>query len=258
MSVLMPTPLLTDALRAELLAAAEGAYPEEACGLVVTAASGLRYWPCRNLAPESRDRFVIDPDDWVAAEEVGDVLAVFHSHPDATAHPSLTDRIACFKSGLSWLIAAWPGGALCELQPQACSAPLVGREFEFGVQDCYTLIQDYFHRELGIVLPDYDRDDGFWEPRRLADGSWQPGRELYLEGFESAGFVAIDGEPQQHDVILMQVSADVSNHGAVYLGDGRILHHLYGRLSTRDVYGGYWLRHTTRLLRHVRLMRVGA
>lgn len=249
--------MLTSTLRAELLAAAEAAYPHEACGLLVFTAAGLCYWPCRNLAPESRDRFVIDPEDWIAAEDAGEVLAVFHSHPDATAHPSLTDRIACFKSGLPWLIAAWPGGAIVEIEPGASASPLVGREFEFGVQDCYTLIQDYFLRELGITLPDYDREDDFWVPKRRDDGTWQGGRELYLEGFESAGFVAVDGQPRKHDVILMNVAADVSNHGAVYIGDGLILHHLYGRLSTRDPYGGYWLRCTTKVLRHRQLLETG-
>ena len=34
------------------------------------------------------------------------------------------------------------------------------------------------------------------------------------------------------------------------LGDGLILHHLQGRLSSRDVYGGYWQKITTHILRH--------
>ena len=35
---------------------------------------------------------------------------------------------------------------------------------------------------------------------------------------------------------------------AVYLGDGMILHHLYGRLSSRDVWGGYYQHVTTHVL----------
>jgi cell wall-associated NlpC family hydrolase len=48
----------------------------------------------------------------------------------------------------------------------------------------------------------------------------------------------------------MQVASPVPNHAAVYLGDGLILHHLQGRLSSRDVYGGYWQKVTTHALRH--------
>ena len=48
----------------------------------------------------------------------------------------------------------------------------------------------------------------------------------------------------------MQVASPVPNHAAVYLGDGLILHHLQGRLSSRDVYGGYWQKITTHILRY--------
>jgi cell wall-associated NlpC family hydrolase len=48
----------------------------------------------------------------------------------------------------------------------------------------------------------------------------------------------------------MQVASPVPNHASVYLGDGLILHHLQGRLSSRDVYGGYWQKVSTHALRH--------
>lgn len=52
------------------------------------------------------------------------------------------------------------------------------------------------------------------------------------------------------DVIVMQVRAPVPNHAGVYIGDGLMLHHLYNRLSSRDVYGGYWQECTRIVLRH--------
>ncbi|WP_405051537.1 NlpC/P60 family protein [Silvimonas sp.] len=59
--------------------------------------------------------------------------------------------------------------------------------------------------------------------------------------FAEAGFVRVNDDLQPGDVILMQVrSPHDANHSAVYLGDGFMLHHLYGRLSSRDVFGGYW------------------
>jgi len=51
-------------------------------------------------------------------------------------------------------------------------------------------------------------------------------------------------------VIVMQVRAPVPNHAGVYIGDGLMLHHLYNRLSSRDVYGGYWQECTRIVLRH--------
>jgi cell wall-associated NlpC family hydrolase len=41
----------------------------------------------------------------------------------------------------------------------------------------------------------------------------------------------------------------VPNHGAVYLGDGRIGHHQQNRLSSIDIYGGYYQKMTSKILR---------
>jgi cell wall-associated NlpC family hydrolase len=51
----------------------------------------------------------------------------------------------------------------------------------------------------------------------------------------------------------MQIHASVPNHGAVLLEDGKILHHVIGRLSCRDIYGDYWRRVTVHVIRHKEL-----
>ena len=75
------------------------------------------------------------------------------------------------------------------------------------------------------------------------DEWWKIGENLYLDNFEKAGFrkTSLD-KLQKGDVILMTINSPVPNHGAVYLGDNMILHHVHGRLSTRDIFGGYWLK----------------
>ena len=44
----------------------------------------------------------------------------------------------------------------------------------------------------------------------------------------------------------MHLEADVPNHAGIYLGDNVILHHVQGRLSSRDVYGGYFIQSTAK------------
>ena len=67
----------------------------------------------------------------------------------------------------------------------------------------------------------------------------------------AAGFAPVEMSAlRPHDVILLRVAAPVPNHAAIYLGDQVMLHHLQGRLSSRDVYGGWWLQNTTHYLRH--------
>ncbi len=162
-----------------------------------------------------------------------------HSHPDVAARPSEADKVACEASGLPWAIVSVIDGEAGEInvfEPSGYEAPLVGREWAHGSLDCYGVIRDFYARELGIDLPNFERHDGWWN-----DGH----SNLYLDHFAEAGCVPVpEGEPMQRgDILLFQIRSGngVPNHAAVYLGDGRILHHQYGRLSTIDIYGGQML-----------------
>lgn len=237
-------PQVTEALRAEILEHAASVAPRECCGLLVrNSVRGLLYFPATNLASaaEGRDRFELDPQVWVDAEPFGAVVGVLHSHPNASANPSMCDRVMCERSGLPWLIVSWPSGAMVELRPEGFSAPLEGREFAHGVLDCYTLVQDWYLRERGIELPDFDREDGWWTR----------GQNLYRDGLIAAGFEVVQTrEPEPGDGLLMRVaSPQVDNHAAVYLGEGYMLHHLYGQLSRRERWDWPWQRRTTAIVR---------
>lgn len=234
-------------LRDRLYARAQHQAPREACGLIVRSEGGrLLFYAADNLAAQPEHQFVLDPRAFQLATDLGEVVAIWHSHPNASAHPSMADRAQCEATGLPWVITAWPSGAVVQIEPEGWLAPYVGREFHWGVMDCYTLIQDWYHRELHIELPDFERRDGFWRATQEHPG----GQDIYLDNLAAAGFRRVEGEPRKHDLVVMQVVSDCGNHGGVYLGDGSILHHLYGRLSTQDVYGGYWARHTRAVCRH--------
>lgn len=231
---------MTDEVLSEIRDHAARAYPLESCGVVIIRKGRERYVPCRNLA-QGADHFILHHEDYAQAEEEGEIVMIVHSHPNAAPIPSQADRVACEASGVPWLIMNWPTGNYTQCEPSDYQAPLVGRQFCFGVLDCYSLIRDYYQRELHITLPNFARTDGFWKR----------GEDLYRQHFAEAGFTRVpDASLRPHDVLLMQLSADLPNHGAVYLGDGRILHHVMHRLSTREVYGGYWQQVTAMTIRH--------
>lgn len=245
---------LIEDVRAAMLAHAEAEFPREACGLIVLDADGrLAYVKSENLAPlgaEGKDQFVIDPESWCAAEEEGRIEAIVHSHPNGTAQPSMADRLECARSGLPWFIVAWPSAVIRRIEPEQWAAPLVGRTFHHGVLDCYTLLQDYYRRRLNITLPDFERDDEWW-----ARPEGAPNSDLYATQFEQAGFVRVQGPPQVHDVLMMQVAARRWNHAAIYTSDDRILHHLHGHVSCHETYDDAWRGRTKAVLRHIYRIR---
>lgn len=233
-------------------------YPREACGLLVAVGRKEVYRACKNIAA-GKDHFVIDPEDYMAAEEAGKIIAVAHSHPGGPAAASIADRISCENSGVPWFILPFSETGepqpMTRIEPCGYSQPLLGRPFFHGVLDCYTLIRDWYQRERGITLKDFVRLDGWWNTDK----------ELYLDHFEEAGFKRLDSglSLQTGDVILMQLRSDRTNHGGVYLGNAglaedrglhplpnALLHHVYGYLSERVIYGGYWMQNTRCVVRY--------
>lgn len=230
-------------LRAEkqILQHASQEYPRECCGLLVIYNGHQLYVPCQNLSEGDTD-FFLSPDDYVKAEErYGLPIAIVHSHPNKSPKPTMADMVGCEGSGLPWIIVGWPSTMIHQMEPSGYVPPIIGRTFCHGVLDCYSLVRDYYKQELGVELKDYPRQERWW----------MKGEALYLDHYEEEGFRQVPlSDICTNDLLLMQRRASTPNHGAVYVGNSQIVHHVEGRLSTREVYGGYWQQITTHALRH--------
>lgn len=236
--------IINKAIQKQILKHAEEEYPRESCGIVVKEGKTKRYIRCTNQSADKEEEFVISGEDYANAEDEGEVLAIVHSHPNHTTLPSIRDRAVCTTMEIPWIICSWPEGDIRTIVPE--EAPLIGRQFCHGTDwDCYGLIRDYYKQKLSICLNRYEHDS-FW---------WEEGKNLYEENFEKEGFIkVVDGTLKPHDLIIMQIRSPKPNHGAVYLGNNLILHHMFGKPSSEAVYGGYWAEHTSFVLRHKDLM----
>lgn len=215
-------------------------YPREACGLIVIRHGRQRYFPCQNVA-QGNDHFIISGRDYARIADLHEITYIVHSHPDEAAQLSEADRLQAEQHGVQWLVYSYPEGYFVEHTPDSYIPPLVGRTFEHGITDCYSLVCDYYRRTLQLELPPFVREDEWWKY----------GQNLYLENFEKAGFVEIPlSELRKHDALLMQIRSPVPNHAAIYLDDDLILHHLYGMLSSRDAYSALFRTATVKAVRH--------
>ena len=227
--------------RSSALEHAQSEAPREACGLLVIIKGRERYLPCKNLAESPEELFILDPVDYAVAEDRGEVMAVVHSHPTTKAEASEADKVACEKSGLPWHIISLVTNTWCKIKPSGYKQELLGREWVWGVSDCWTLVRDWYAEE-GLKLRDWDRPP-------LSTFNEQP---IFDDCWSGIGFREVPLEElQRGDALLMNIDgASGVNHCAVYLGEQQILHHLRGRLSSRDVLNGYYLKNTGRFLRH--------
>jgi len=228
-------------IKEQALTHAKEDFPRESVGLVHVVKGKNRYFKCQNIAATPDEHFVLDPKDYLKAEQRGEITAVIHSHPKTNPKPSSADKVACEASGLPWFIVNPKTEEWSSYQPIGYELPYVGREFFHGVIDCYSLCRDFYKREFDLILNDYNRRDQWW----------QHGENMYLDNFTKEGFHPIDlSEISYGDAILMQLESPVPNHAAIYLGESIVLHHVQGRLSSRDVYGGYYQKVTAKVLRH--------
>lgn len=219
----------------DILAHAACSAPMESCGYVVRTSQGEQYLACQNLSAEPTQYFRLLPDDYLRAQALGEVVALVHSHPDGLPYLSTGDRILQVQSGLPWWVVC--GG---EVHRYRCVSLLLGRTFEHGKADCYTLFRDAYHL-AGINLPDLPREDDWWKH----------GENLYLDNLEAAGFYRVSAdEAQPGDVLLCCFGTSVANHAAIYCGDGELLHHVPDQLSKRERYTEKWQRRTHSLWRH--------
>ncbi len=220
-------------LHNEIISYSKSKEPQESCGFVVLVGGEKVFIPCENVSEDKENHFEISSEDYINASEKGEIMALVHSHPQGELKLSLSDLQTQLYSQLDfWLV--------CDEQIKIFpKIPfLIGREFKHGEMDCYTLFRD-FYRLSGYEMPNFERDD-YW---------WEDGKNLYLDNIEKQGFERVN-EPQIGDVILISAGANVPNHAAIYVGDQMVLHHAPKRLSKRDLYDGYWLKHTHSIWRH--------
>lgn len=108
-------------LTAQIRRAAEAAYPEECCGLLIgRGGEGLpvevtAIAPASNVAADPRRQFEIDPAvliHWQRTLRGGELRIVghYHSHPDGRAIPSQKDRDSVFDRDMVWLIVPVTSG----------------------------------------------------------------------------------------------------------------------------------------------------
>ena len=217
--------------------------PKESVGVLIIIKGKEQYYPCNNLSTYSQQCFILDPEDYVKADALGEITAIVHSHPVTPPSPSQADKVSCEQSGLKWHIVNPKTETWGYCEPTGYKPPLIGRQWVWGVTDCWSLVRDYYKEQHNIQLLDYQRPT---TPQDFLDNP------LFEQYAERTGFRELnkDEKLQKGDVLLMSILHPTLNHVAIFLGDD-ILHHLADRLSTREPYNEWLLKCTGKRYRYV-------
>lgn len=207
----------------------QSVYPNESVGIVVDG----KYIPVDNTHEDPLNHFKIHPD--ILVEYHDKIEAVIHSH-DLTRHPagpSKADMISQkqwnIPFGIQLINAAGPGNIIW-FGDQLPIPELEGRPYIFGVYDCYSVLRDYYKMELGVDMPNFNRNEDFF----------LNGDDLYMDNAEDTGFVQVDiNDIQKNDIILICIRSKMPNHGLIYLGGDSALHHLPYKTSMIDSVSKY-------------------
>jgi cell wall-associated NlpC family hydrolase len=116
---------------------------------------------------------------------------------------------------------------------------LVGQQWEYGKQDCYTLVRQYYAL-LGVNLPDFPR------PEDLGTTD-----SIFLRHARSLKFesVALD-DRRKSDLLVMRLGTRTPMHGAIYVGNDKILHQRMNSISAVEPLRQYYWKRIAAVFRH--------
>ena len=116
---------------------------------------------------------------------------------------------------------------------------LVGLQWEYGKQDCYTLVRQYYEL-IGVKLPDFPR------PEDLGTTD-----SIFLRYAKSLKFqpVAFD-DRQKSDLLVLRLGTRTPMYGAIYVGGDKILHQRVDSISAVEPLRQYYRKRIAAVFRH--------
>ena len=228
--------------KADALLHAKEQDPKESCGLLLNIRGKEKYFPCQNLAITSHQCFIMNPEDFVKGDELGEIIGIVHSHPTTPPVASDADKISCEQSNLPWYIVNPKTEIWGEYQPSGYKPDMIGLPWVWGVSDCWSLVRRYYKEKLNIELRDWER------PITPEEFQNDP---MFERCAKETGFIELkkDEKLKNGDLLFMSIGAIGLNHVAIFV-DGDVIHHLRDRLSCREPYNPWLLKCTGMRLRY--------
>ena len=197
-------------------------FPNEMCGII----SNKIFIPITNIHEKAENNFLMNPIELMPY--AGKISAIVHSHtrdPKTKGSldirtPSWNDILGQQKSKVPWIIVGTEGIGITDYLtiPRIKNNKYTDRPFIWFMNDCYSIVQDYYWFEFKINLPNHKAEEDFANIRRRDN--------LFDNYIQQFGFKELptDVELQKGDILLLDFAGFTRNHLGIYQGDKTVLH----------------------------------
>jgi cell wall-associated NlpC family hydrolase len=210
---------------------------EETCGLILLKDNKYIVYPCKNISYYKANHAILNPLDYVRASKIGRIVAHFHSHPESDK-PSFMDYLSAVNHNLYSVIYSIKSNKFYIIEPKL--SDYLNLDYKCGISDCYSLIRNYFNKELNIKINDYNREEKWWEK--------EP--DLIINNIKNEGGIEVEYKDLKiNDLILFSFNGALS-HFSIYLGNDMILHHPVGDKSIISELNDSLKRRISKVIRH--------
>lgn len=245
---------LNEKQRSIIIAETSRVFPQEAV-IAITEDNAIALV---NIHDKPEEHFKVDPEIFFSYNPI----ALVHSHPVPEGTNKSYDGITFYDprsaSGadlttqqqldIPFGICAYDGINFEEVVwfPDVTS-PLIGMPYIHGITDCYRILRAYYWQTYKIMLMDYPRTFNWWNEEQ----------NLYADNFSKEGFYEVrEQDLVVGDIMFMKIHTPIEGHAAVYIGNGKIIHHFNNRLSNEDDLGR-WRKKISRFLHHKNVSKDG-
>ena len=210
-------------LTEDIREAALACYPYEMCGVITPTGFTL----CSNKHEFPKENFLIGAEELASIAAKEQILGVIHSHCEQfntrrtldLRTPSLNDMLGQVKSKIPWYITGTDGETVLPLLqiPRVPNSDYIGRNFIWYINDCYTLVQDYYLFELNINLQAHNLNIDL---PKLTDTSF-----IFENFLQEYGFTTeVEFKDLQNgDIAVLNYNHKQRNHLAIF-HEGNFLH----------------------------------
>lgn len=220
-------------------------FPKEACGFILKSGNFI---PCKNVSTSSENHFEISTLDFYKYKD--QISYIFHSHTKKQflhiCTPSLKDIESQSLLKIPFLIAGFDGNVFYNpiRLPSLPSQEYLNRPYIYGIQDCGTLLRDYYKYTFGIEIV----LDPKWS---LTDKrNWN---KAIINCLKVNNFQEMDlykTMPQHGDVFVVSIGGAIGNHGIIYIDSTHFLNQ--NEVSAFEPFE-YWSDKVNSIWRHINL-----